>query len=321
MIVYRRGSKGREVIKIQRALQQLGLYLGPIDGDFGGGTESAVRRFQRARGLLVDGRVGPETWRALFGEEIPEPSIYKESLAYRSLALTGLFETGELPPECFAGLTGDFDGQGLSFGALQWNFGQGSLPPLILRMNERYPDLLADVFGEHYGILLQVLSLDREEQLAWARSIQDYRFRLYQPWRGYFKTLGRLSEFQAIQVETASELFAAASRLAADFDLWSERAVALMFDIKVQNGGIPSLVEVIIRQDFAELDKDLPPEALEVEKMRVVAHRRAEASRPRWVEDVRRRKLTIAEGRGVVHGLPVDLDRDFGLKLAPVYPD
>ena len=34
-------------------------------GSFDAGTEAAVREFQRARGLPVDGLVGPETWRML----------------------------------------------------------------------------------------------------------------------------------------------------------------------------------------------------------------------------------------------------------------
>jgi peptidoglycan hydrolase-like protein with peptidoglycan-binding domain len=53
-ILYKRGSKGKEVEKIQRKLKKLGYYLGKIDGDFGGGTESAVKRFQRDNGLKVD---------------------------------------------------------------------------------------------------------------------------------------------------------------------------------------------------------------------------------------------------------------------------
>ena len=47
MALYQRGSKGAEVAKIQTRLQQLGFYTGPIDSDFGGGTESAVKGFQK----------------------------------------------------------------------------------------------------------------------------------------------------------------------------------------------------------------------------------------------------------------------------------
>ena len=50
--------------------------------------------------------------------------------------------------------------------------------------------------------------------------------------------------------------------------------------------------------------------------MRIVANRRAEAANPAWVEDVRARKLCIANGYGVVHGIPYDLEGQFGIGLA-----
>ncbi len=47
-----------------RILQQkLGITA---DGQFGAGTEAAVKEFQRKRGLTQDGIVGPQTWTALF---------------------------------------------------------------------------------------------------------------------------------------------------------------------------------------------------------------------------------------------------------------
>ncbi|MGW8703366.1 peptidoglycan-binding domain-containing protein, partial [Streptomyces eurythermus] len=35
------------------------------DGDFGSGTQQAVRDYQTSRSLGVDGQVGPATWGAL----------------------------------------------------------------------------------------------------------------------------------------------------------------------------------------------------------------------------------------------------------------
>ena len=67
--VYHRGSGGQEVVQIQRRLQALGHYAGPLDGDFGGGTEAAVKAFQRNENLTVDGKVGPQTWAYLLPKE------------------------------------------------------------------------------------------------------------------------------------------------------------------------------------------------------------------------------------------------------------
>lgn len=55
----RRGSTGPQVVKLQQAL---GLRA---DGNFGPGTEEAVRKYQRAKGLTADGIAGPATQRAL----------------------------------------------------------------------------------------------------------------------------------------------------------------------------------------------------------------------------------------------------------------
>jgi len=59
------GAKGQTVIALQTQLKARGFDPGPIDGDFGTGTEQAVRAFQQAQGLEVDGVVGAQTASAL----------------------------------------------------------------------------------------------------------------------------------------------------------------------------------------------------------------------------------------------------------------
>ncbi|MFC9689358.1 penicillin-insensitive murein endopeptidase [Kribbella sp. NPDC056951] len=59
-----KGSRGADVEAIQQLLVHAGQTVA-VDGDFGSGTDAAVRAFQTARGLGADGRVGPNTWGAL----------------------------------------------------------------------------------------------------------------------------------------------------------------------------------------------------------------------------------------------------------------
>lgn len=60
-------STPEEIKEYQRQLTKLNLYKGAIDGKAGKGslTEGAVKNFQRAEGLKVDGVVGPATRAAL----------------------------------------------------------------------------------------------------------------------------------------------------------------------------------------------------------------------------------------------------------------
>lgn len=61
------GSRGNAVTKLQQALVDAGFPLPKfgVDGIFGSETRTAVRDFQQASGILVDGLVGPQTMGAL----------------------------------------------------------------------------------------------------------------------------------------------------------------------------------------------------------------------------------------------------------------
>jgi peptidoglycan hydrolase-like protein with peptidoglycan-binding domain len=68
------GSRGPVVAEVQSSLATHGFSPGPADGIFGGKTLAAVLAFQEARGLLVDGKVGPATKAALASEVQPQTS-------------------------------------------------------------------------------------------------------------------------------------------------------------------------------------------------------------------------------------------------------
>lgn len=63
----KRGMKGADVKTLQAALNANGFDCGAADGDFGGGTEAALRKFQTKYGLGADGIAGKGTWGKLLG--------------------------------------------------------------------------------------------------------------------------------------------------------------------------------------------------------------------------------------------------------------
>ena len=51
--------------QVQQKLKDLGYYTGAIDGIIGTKSKTAIKNFQRDKGLVVDGIVGPKTLSAL----------------------------------------------------------------------------------------------------------------------------------------------------------------------------------------------------------------------------------------------------------------
>lgn len=59
------GSRGSEVVQLQKTLNTKGYWCGKTDGIFGLKTCKAVIRYQQDAGLVKDGIVGPKTRQAL----------------------------------------------------------------------------------------------------------------------------------------------------------------------------------------------------------------------------------------------------------------
>lgn len=68
--ILRRGMKGADVKTLQAALIAYGFSCGAAgaDGDFGSGTETALKKFQTKYGLGADGIAGKGTWGKLLGQ-------------------------------------------------------------------------------------------------------------------------------------------------------------------------------------------------------------------------------------------------------------
>lgn len=75
----RKGDEGPEVVTLQQALAELGYLNGAQDGNFGTGTQTAVKKFQTDKGLESDGIAGKKTLEALYAESsvtpIPETTV------------------------------------------------------------------------------------------------------------------------------------------------------------------------------------------------------------------------------------------------------
>lgn len=255
------------------------------------------------------------------GERVPG---FTQSEA-KALRITSTFETGR--PLGFGGLTGNFDRQGLSFGLLQWNFGTGSLQPLLQEFDRDHPDRFKMIFGPDAGQLRTALRFTRteEERLRFPHSINDSRNRIVEPWKSYFGRLEQDPEFQKIQIKHARKRMDRAIGYARQFGFKSERGLALMFDLVTQLGPAwltcsrPACKKraLLIEQRRAAFPQERGRPPTEQELIAIIANVAADTSLPQFREKVRARKMTIVNGFGQVHRHNFDLAREFGLGDQP----
>lgn len=232
-------------------------------------------------------------------------NVKELSLKHRILALTGSFETGKSFPDCFGTVSGNFDKQGMSWGVLQFNLGQGTLQPLLKKIIEMFPDTV------ELQDLNKILQKPKGEQIKWASS--NVRSGSY--WWEFFQELGLNPIVQKIQLEAADHYFKLADHFFKELQLYSARGYALVFDCAVQNGGIKYRAWQDIQKLFNTMKKEgKTNQELEVSKMVIIANQVAEHANTKWIEDVRSRKLCIARGYGLVHGRGYVLD-EWGIGL------
>ncbi|MBQ7887211.1 MAG: peptidoglycan-binding protein [Clostridia bacterium] len=72
-VTLRKGDEGPDVVTLQQALAELGYLTGAADGNFGTGTQTAVKKFQEDNNLDADGIAGKMTQEALFAKSSVTP--------------------------------------------------------------------------------------------------------------------------------------------------------------------------------------------------------------------------------------------------------
>ncbi|HNX82756.1 MAG TPA: peptidoglycan-binding protein [Candidatus Omnitrophota bacterium] len=86
---------GQDVLAVQVKLAGLGYYNGTLDGEFWKITDKAVKAYQKAKGLKIDGIVGKITWGSLFGaEEVSEQAKKFISLAAEQVKNGSIYVLG-----------------------------------------------------------------------------------------------------------------------------------------------------------------------------------------------------------------------------------
>ena len=82
---FRVGDQGAEIEEIQGKLVVLG-YDVMADGAFGPAMAEAVKEFQKSCGIKADGLIGPATYSALLGKDMPDISHSMNYVAGRIIA-------------------------------------------------------------------------------------------------------------------------------------------------------------------------------------------------------------------------------------------
>ena len=202
-----------------------------------------------------------------------------------ALGISAGFEGGG-----FDNVAGNFDGQGVSAGILQWNLGQGTLQPLLKK----------------YGPTGDAL-IDQVARLAPTDAIALVDAHWTPEWKAKWKALMGSAWMTTIQLGAAEPIGAHALKLQVEWGMTSNQSFCWFFDVCVQNGSLK-----IPKPDETPNYKLANPKnltlwgglTLTAEQICLMSasYERAIVAREGYQADIFNRKGTIAAGTGYVHG-------------------
>lgn len=218
-----------------------------------------------------------------------------------ALTITSGFEGGY--PMNFGAISGNFDGQGISFGIVQWNAGQGTLGPLLGRMRSKNPETFRSCFGaeSNYNTLESAITEGGQQALFnWAIDQQSHN----PNWKVPFIKLGEIDDFRWIQIDEASGKYhknvmicvsllrSVAPDLMKNIEL---SAYCALFDLSVQQNNLYP-AENEIRARFSSENP-----ATHHDFVRIAVEERARKANQQWVSDCMSRRIGILLQRTFTH--------------------
>ena len=256
-----------------------------------------------------------------------------------AVKITPGFETTGDP---YMGVSGDFDGMGISCGALQWNIGKKSLQPMVLAIPESVVTAAMPGFGPE---MLKACKANVIDGLKIVRQWQTGQT-LKPKVKAELRTLMGTPEMrkqQDIKIGKVADLaFTRAASWAKDRDSGepTKRLFCWFFDIVTQNGSLEGLTPAKVRDfialftpgkaddvicDFlanrtgnsghvkdAHKNAKLWRDKADAEQLEVLcmSFLRAETASPTWRHVVLNRKGAIAMGKGWVNSAKWDFGGD-----------
>lgn len=235
------------------------------------------------------------------------------------LKITGAFEGAG-----YDHVAGNFDGAGISFGILQWNFYSKTLQPLLYSMYNSNYDLFDKICGrdKSFAIVQACIAGTHYEEQDFIGRITTGRMHIAQTaahfsggvdvlpeWQVVFASLG--NTFKDKELEAALPYYNDALDMCKEFGLKTLRSVTLMFDQAVQRGKT-SLDDEAKKYLVMKTNPSYDDKTDKWWQKFIIDDDVADVS-SQWRSDVLSRRMCIINGSGVVHKTFFNLDKDFGL--------
>ncbi|QVI86081.1 M23 family metallopeptidase [Pseudomonas viridiflava] len=199
----------------------------------------------------------------------------------------------------YEALADNFDGQGMSFGVIQWNFGQGTLGPVLLEMRAANQAVFDSCFGANMNfqaLLNSLTSANKADQMNWAVGIIASN---RAGWKSAFKKIGEVEAFQKIQLNHAAKYN---SNIVSCVKLMRElspnlmekvelRTYCALYDLCVQQNNLAK-AEELIRSEFPSANITSQKELLIF-----VCRKRAEKAATKYRADAFSRRMGIITGQ------------------------